>query len=230
MVDFTGGTWRSLIDGQEVSATPDSVVENFERSDPIDDYSGNTEDASVETTDTIEGDQSLQWGSSDGGNEIHTDFSVDGPTPSKGDVFSVLYKDQGGKPGFYFASKDGNGISTMYGMEGNAPQDGSTINFQKNASTQTEGSWDTDASDGDVYELVFVWHDGNYDKAEDTLEFEAFEWDVDNWERGPSASDNLTFSDSDHIGNPEYGFYSGDDSTSNRVYDFVVIGPVGGLP
>ena len=26
MVDFTGGTWRSLIDGQEVSAIPDSVV------------------------------------------------------------------------------------------------------------------------------------------------------------------------------------------------------------
>ena len=30
MVDFTGGTWRSLIDGSEVSDIPDSVVDNFE--------------------------------------------------------------------------------------------------------------------------------------------------------------------------------------------------------
>ena len=29
MVDFTGGTWRSLIDGSEVSAIPDSVVARY---------------------------------------------------------------------------------------------------------------------------------------------------------------------------------------------------------
>ena len=33
MVDFTGGTWRSLIDGQEVSAIPDGLVDNFENAD-----------------------------------------------------------------------------------------------------------------------------------------------------------------------------------------------------
>ena len=29
MVDFTGGTWRSLIDGQEVSAIPDSAIAQY---------------------------------------------------------------------------------------------------------------------------------------------------------------------------------------------------------
>ena len=33
MVDFTGGTWRSLIDGSEVSAIPDSVVGRFNAKD-----------------------------------------------------------------------------------------------------------------------------------------------------------------------------------------------------
>ena len=38
MVDFTGGTWRSLIDGSEVSAIPDTVVDRF----PADEGGGQT--------------------------------------------------------------------------------------------------------------------------------------------------------------------------------------------
>jgi len=44
MVDFTGGTWRSLIDGEEVGAIPDSVVDNFNDDDaePAGLYNGNS--------------------------------------------------------------------------------------------------------------------------------------------------------------------------------------------
>ena len=41
MVDFTGGTWRSLIDGSEVSAIPDTA-EDWERNNPFADWVGET--------------------------------------------------------------------------------------------------------------------------------------------------------------------------------------------
>lgn len=41
MTDFTGGTWRSLVDGNEISAIPDSVVSR-ESDDSTDTVSGGT--------------------------------------------------------------------------------------------------------------------------------------------------------------------------------------------
>ena len=47
MVDFTGGTWRSLIDGSEVGAIPDSEVERWD----FDEGSGSTASNSLTSHD-----------------------------------------------------------------------------------------------------------------------------------------------------------------------------------
>jgi len=60
--------WRSLVDGEEISALPDSVVDQFEKYEPggskqlSDNYStqrGSLSDWEISTTTVIEGDQSL---------------------------------------------------------------------------------------------------------------------------------------------------------------------------
>ena len=64
MVDFTGGTWRSLIDGSEVVAIPDRVVNRA----PLDDGAGTTfSDAVGDADGTLQNDAWFSDGVFEGG-------------------------------------------------------------------------------------------------------------------------------------------------------------------
>ena len=62
MVDFTGGTWRSLIDGSEVSAIPDSVVDQSFAW-----YDFSEEDGELPVVDRSENDNYDEFNLTDGG-------------------------------------------------------------------------------------------------------------------------------------------------------------------
>lgn len=83
--------WRSMSDYTLVaSAVFDRVVEDFERTDPLTDYLGSTSGWSVTTTDVIEGDRALAQDGASGGNIIHTNNSVEGDAPQRGEVVACL--------------------------------------------------------------------------------------------------------------------------------------------
>ena len=77
MVDFTGGTWRSLIDGSEVSAIPDTVV-----SRPDDDSTGNSENA-----DGVAIATSQEWVSI--GAELSSKVGDGGTFPSRARLYDL---------------------------------------------------------------------------------------------------------------------------------------------
>ena len=83
MVDFSGGTWRSLIDGSEVSAIPDSVLEDFEWGGPLSDrYDGNFRGADIVEDSTLEGDFLVE--SPDVDEFAFFNDESDGPTTEQG--------------------------------------------------------------------------------------------------------------------------------------------------
>ena len=57
MTDFSGGSWRSLITGDTVSAIPDS--EDFEHNDLTANYGGDTGAFSIQTGTVQEGNYAL---------------------------------------------------------------------------------------------------------------------------------------------------------------------------
>jgi len=128
MVDFTGGTWRSLIDGSEVSAIPDSgvLIDNFEDDDgdPIfhdgdgneiagpygdgdslsDFYSGNVGDFSRVSSDVLEGGNALQKDKDSSDDDGIYSLDGDGLPyyPEPGDVFACLLRDDSDRHIPYF--------------------------------------------------------------------------------------------------------------------------------
>ena len=93
MSDFT--TWRSLVDGEEIGVIPDAVVEDFERSNPLDDYSGDLTNYSVQSTTTFEGDNALIGENRAG--EIISTSGLDA-YPQAGEIFSYRTRIQGDRP------------------------------------------------------------------------------------------------------------------------------------
>ena len=100
MVDFTGGTWRSLVDGAEISAIPDSEVDSFEQYEPggdnnlSDNYFGDTGNFEIHTdSDPVspiyDSTQSLHVEESDGTNvAIGSQTGLDN-YPEVGDTFEL---------------------------------------------------------------------------------------------------------------------------------------------
>ena len=72
------------------SAIPDRVVEDWERSSPLNDYIGDTSGWSITTTDVIEGDQALAQDGATGGDIIHTNNSIEGSPPQRGENVACL--------------------------------------------------------------------------------------------------------------------------------------------
>ena len=78
MVDFTGGTWRSLIDGSEVSAIPDTDIAQFESGTLHPSFEGDAGDFVVNSDPPLlTGDFSVKETSGDGGKYIHSRSGLD---------------------------------------------------------------------------------------------------------------------------------------------------------
>ena len=100
MTEFT--TWRSLVDGEEIIAIPDILVEDWERNDPLEDWGQNTDEWSIVDSDTAWGadadddyfgDQTAETtSSSGGGSEISLNESQNERLPDIGEPISVILK------------------------------------------------------------------------------------------------------------------------------------------
>ena len=109
--------WRSLVDGTEidVSAIPDSVVEDFERENPLDDYGGDVGDFSITQTNPFEGDNALFVQDNDGVS-IASTTGLD-TYPQRGDVFSCRLRVENTTPNAYimWATQEEVGASSSTG-------------------------------------------------------------------------------------------------------------------
>jgi len=88
MVDFTGGTWRSLIDGSEVSAIPDPWPESYLQDDWEDNKLQDRDGQDTTTHNGVEGVYRPEWNVSGdaeanndelivtGGDEVETEISL----------------------------------------------------------------------------------------------------------------------------------------------------------
>ena len=106
MTEFT--TWRSLVDGEEIVAIPDGVVDNFEDADAdpagpyedgedITDYYGGATAGFARTTDNaVEGDKSLNGNQAESNEFIISEPNDGLPNyPDFGDTISFLLEDRG---------------------------------------------------------------------------------------------------------------------------------------
>ena len=184
MTEFT--TWRSLVDGAEISAIPDAVVEDWERSNPLDDWSNDTAEFAVSTTDPIEGEASLESVNGNA-NTIITKSSGLEETPSKGRVFSSVLRDPGGGdilPGFAYGWGGSSGNWQGYeaflvpsgdevtlrrydgGALGDSDSFSNILNVDFSASTQT------------AYEVEVEWHDGSGSEPDNEHVVTVYDYDT----------------------------------------------------
>jgi len=132
MVDFTGGTWRSLIDGSEISAIPDTLgnrynaaetgVSDAENVDPWPDIIGNV-DLTAEGTPTLDttginGVEAVSYTSNDA-HDYNFETSVTEPAtllialnvPDNPDNFDTVWKDEtGDRSELHYRRDDGDFI------------------------------------------------------------------------------------------------------------------------
>ena len=126
MVDFTGGTWRSLIDGSEVSAIPDSLVLQYAATNVSggdttwsDDnevadmtLTGGETDTTVDDVEALGFDGTDDHGNidlpsdfeGDGLNEFTVEFSISTTTSDNGRVFEQRNNDENQDLGFIMNS------------------------------------------------------------------------------------------------------------------------------
>ena len=215
MTEFT--TWRSLVDGEEIIGIPDSVVEDFERDDPLDDYDGDTEDYST-TSDAIQGSTSIS-STGDSGEAIQLVDVVVDSLPEKGDEFSYLVEGR----------DDDAGPIVMWGVPDPADDDGYEVwvNIPDDEilfNDRTGSTLDSESvslSANQVYEVVVDWQDN------DDIDIEVFEFDEEEFNRGESVA-TLSANDDTHADNNGIAFRSQGGSSPTNVFDWVVIGPEDG--
>ena len=169
---------------------PDSVLENFERDDPLDDWEDPENEAgnySITTSNVLEGDRSLEG--SDSNFLIQTDNPFE-DLPEQGDDFACLVRPQDGNAdaSLNFGATDsdnlyaaqirlGNGSFRMFRLV-----DGS---FAELASTSISG-----VSSGDALDIRVEW------QTDDTIQATLYEWDEGNFER---AGEVASVSDTDGV-------------------------------
>lgn len=205
--------WRSVVDGGRL-AIPDTVVEDFERPDPLDDYTGDTGAFSVHTSDPIEGDQSLE---SENSNFNHIYTGEREPIP-KGKSFSIIYE----------ARTDTSAMDFAWGSSGVDEGYRARIQVRDDHFELTRRSPDTTFDDESVelpaqgYELLVDWHDGSGSEPDNTMIATLYEFNVDTFERGVELA-QLSAQDDIHASNTGFNLYTYGDSPTENIYDYIVI-------
>lgn len=215
-INFT--TWRSLVDGSDY-AIPDSVVEDFERDNPLNDWELNTGEWNLETNEPLEGDQSIETGSeARSGSTIRLTSSQTGRMPEIGDTVSFL-----------MITSDIDNTEVWFSIGADETEDdpvgsnaGLTAGFNEGTGDiRVNGnSQDTTAlASGDyndqAVEVELKWlNDG-------TFSWESFEFAVSSQERGDSIDSlSTTFTD---INDGAVLLAGGGSSGANRIADRIWI-------
>lgn len=193
-------------------AIPDSVIEDFERDNPISDYVGDTNDFAETQTDVIQGDYALKYDDpGSGGPIIHTDFTVEGAPPQRGDTVAFL-RHGGGLTGALLLDADewtnNTQISGYYFRENNDDleiwrvDDGSLTSLGTDAITgghpndwtDIEVSVDGNNITADLYKIDATPDDFTFQDREDspsasvTVEDATYNWGRYGWRIGESET------------------------------------------
>ena len=196
MSNFT--TWRSLVDGEEISAIPDSVIDNFEE-DPDGPYNGDNltdfysdgafggkESFEITTSNPIEGNRSLFQDETSTSQEIIS--LPDDGLPNyfeKGQTAAFLVQGSGADGRFCFGAPNTNdyyfaGISIRDNIiELNGRNDGSVLSASTSVSLASN----------EAYQGRVAWHDGTGERSEDVIVFDVFEWDGERGEKLAEVED-----------------------------------------
>ena len=153
MTEFT--EWRSLVDGERINAIPDTV-EDFERTDPLSDYSGDTGQFSIITDDPIEGEKSLEATDDSNGPYIIT-RSGEYSKPEQGQEFQVEFRpeDSDVRLGLLFGLQDPD---NWYAVQLEASAGRVTLLKDGDSLDSVDGSMTV----GDTYTYTVKWgSDGN---------------------------------------------------------------------
>jgi len=163
MVDFTGGTWRSLIDGSEVIAIPDIVAEYL-----IDDGSGGTFADNIGDADGNVNES--QWVSDEdleGGFGLETDREIENaylnvPTDEQPDIsdegtvaFTAILLDWTPSTG---------SLGNLFAHNGGEDRTSVNIRDDEEFTAEILGQQIGDAFEGDLntpYRHVISWEDGS---------------------------------------------------------------------
>ena len=221
MTEFT--TWRSLVDGAEISDIPDGVVDNFEDadSDPAgpyasgetvsDFYQGSTGSYERTTSDVVEGSKALRDTDDDGTNSM---WSVPGDgLPqylSEGNTVEFLVRNNGSNPVVCLNVEDSASPSAYAFNISNRVEIYKATDLTDLYNSETQLS----VGDGGVNEDT--WYIGEVvtpTSSDATISFTLFE--NDNLSKG-SQVDSTSAEDNDYAGQPGLGFYrrsSGDNTT-----------------
>ena len=198
---------------------PDSVVDDFERSDPLNDYSGDVGDFSIDTSSPLEESASLSSTADSQERIFSATGLVDEATPQRGDQFSCLYRSDTtqsrGQIGFGAEDIDNNYVADIRQFEDKI----AISKRESGGGPDILESSPFELSQGDVIECEITWH------SDDLIEFKVYEFDTSNFERvseEPDAEVSVTdgsFSDADGI------VFAAAGSTGNsaHTWDFYII-------
>jgi len=171
MVDFTGGTWRSLIDGSEVLAIPDSEAnQKLLHRWLLDDVNGTVEDIVGGADGTNNGVTSLD-GDYEGGSagegdgvEDYIDLgTLDDFGSKRGDGFAVGFTLKTTDDGFYAGSSDretsgGTGEFFIANWDGySSPSDKLSLGIGDDGASEDQSiiSSNDDIADGSIRRVVW---------------------------------------------------------------------------
>ena len=223
MTDFSGGSWRSLITGDTVSAIPDSEIDYFEDGNLNNyeiepGYSRGDLDAFSITSNALSGQYSLLMNS----DTFSVRLSLSGldKYPVKGDIVRYIARsDEGnGDIGVMIGADSGGGVSGDINVREGQLQMGQYLNDDPDAQTVP-----VSLTANQTYEGVLEWHDGSGSEPEDTFVFTAYEWDGSRGAEVGGLSRHLPAAS----GNSGVGFMGyGTGTTSMRLDEFGIVGSV----
>ena len=213
MTEFT--TWRSLVDGEEIIAIPDTWIDNFNNDDDpeqaglyngqtlSDFYSGDVSGFGRSFGDGLIGDHAL---------EVTTDFSgmfsqpQDGLNqyPEEGDKIPVYLKDPMEADVAFMFNLDDSSTPVGYGVRLNDNR----FHIMKGEYDSNSGAGDTQESSGQVIDPMSDWHLFEIDpptSENDELAITAFTVDQEDGERIEQL-EIISINDSDFVGNRAIGY------------------------
>ena len=215
MTDFSGGSWRSLITGDTVSAIPDSAIDYFE-DENLNNYDVLSDALSI-TSNSLSGEYSLLM-NSDPLVEISSLSGLD-DYPVKGDIVRYIVRSDEGNGGIeaVIGADSGGGVSGVINV-----RDGD-LKLVERIGGQSPQTVSVSLSANQTYEGVLEWHDGSGSEPEDTFVFTVYEWDGS---RGAEVG-GLSMQVSAASGNSGVGFIGyGTGTVSMRLDEFGIVGSV----
>ena len=214
MTDFSGGSWGSLITGDEVSAIPDRI-DYFEDGN-LNNYEGDLDGFSI-TSNSLSGEYSLLMDS----DPFVDSYSLSGLDnyPVKGDIVRYIVRSDEGNGGIGAAI----GADFGGGVAGRINVLDGDLDIVDRAGGYSLQSVSESLSANQTYEGVLEWHDGSGSEPEDTFVFTAYEWDGS---RGAEVG-GLSKQEPAASGNSGVGFVGyGTGTVSMRLDEYGIVGSV----